>query len=223
MPAPSRFDGLSRLPLVSGWAGLGAASTSCGCPPCVCCMGTDPHPCACSQHGAASGATRAKTCRTQHASATQGEPRPGHPQWPGPLIPVPIPTPVLTPLCRAVLQEGTLWGVLAILSLLAGLATGALRTPHCNETLDAAPTPRDVATASPSAEDGVEMPLAWSQLHGACWDRGDTLGLGGRCHTWDAQPGHGGPKQGGGGWVLQWVSDGSPQGTVHLVVLGGQG
>ncbi|XP_068545798.1 artemin isoform X2 [Anas acuta] len=63
-------------------------------------------------------------------------------------------------------KEGTLWGVLAILSLLAGLATGALRTPHCNETLDAAPTPRDVATASPSAEDGVEMPLAWSQLHG---------------------------------------------------------
>ncbi|XP_047915175.2 artemin isoform X1 [Anser cygnoides] len=63
-------------------------------------------------------------------------------------------------------KEGTLWGVLAILSLLAGLATGALRTPHCNETLDAAPTPRDMATASPSAEDGVEMPLAWSQLHG---------------------------------------------------------
>ncbi|XP_050162440.1 artemin [Myiozetetes cayanensis] len=65
-------------------------------------------------------------------------------------------------------KEGTLWGLLAILSLLAGLATGALRTPHCNETLDTAPTPQGMATASPSVEDGVEVPLAaaWSQLYG---------------------------------------------------------
>eukprot|EP00076_Gallus_gallus_P043337 XP_025008875.1 artemin isoform X2 [Gallus gallus] len=61
-------------------------------------------------------------------------------------------------------KEGMLWGVLAILSLLAGLAAGTVRTPHCNETLDAAPTPRGTATAS--TEDGVEVPLAWSQLHG---------------------------------------------------------
>ncbi|XP_009070616.1 PREDICTED: artemin-like [Acanthisitta chloris] len=65
-------------------------------------------------------------------------------------------------------KEGTLWGLLAILSLLAGLATGTLRTPHCNETLDAAPTPQGMATASPSVESGVEAPLAaaWSQLYG---------------------------------------------------------
>ncbi|XP_030082161.1 artemin isoform X2 [Serinus canaria] len=65
-------------------------------------------------------------------------------------------------------KEGTLWGFFAILSLLAGLATGTLRTPHCNETLDAAPTPRGTGTASLSAEDGVEAPLAaaWSQLYG---------------------------------------------------------
>lgn len=90
MPAPSCFDGLSWVPPGSGWAGTGAASTSCGCLPCVCRTGTDPHLCACSQHGAASGATRAKTCRTQHASAAQGEPRPGRPRWPGPPVPVPI-------------------------------------------------------------------------------------------------------------------------------------
>ncbi|XP_069645024.1 artemin isoform X1 [Haliaeetus albicilla] len=65
-------------------------------------------------------------------------------------------------------KEGTLWGLLAILSLLAGLAAGNLRTPHCNETLDTAPTPRGMATASPAVEDGVEVPLAaaWSQLYG---------------------------------------------------------
>ncbi|XP_057886414.1 artemin [Melospiza georgiana] len=67
-------------------------------------------------------------------------------------------------------KEGTLWGFFAILSLLAGLATGTLRTPHCNETLDAAPTPRGTATASLSGEDAVEAPLAaaaaWSQLYG---------------------------------------------------------
>ncbi|XP_056352987.1 artemin isoform X2 [Oenanthe melanoleuca] len=65
-------------------------------------------------------------------------------------------------------KEGTLWGFFAILSLLAGLATGTLRTPHCNETLDAAPTPRGMATASLSVEDGAEAPLAaaWSQLYG---------------------------------------------------------
>ncbi|XP_068808319.1 artemin isoform X1 [Struthio camelus] len=65
-------------------------------------------------------------------------------------------------------KEGTRWGVLAILSLLAGLATGALQTRHRNETLEAAPTHPGTATASPGAEDGVEIPLAaaWSQLHG---------------------------------------------------------
>ncbi|XP_074402038.1 artemin isoform X2 [Zonotrichia albicollis] len=67
-------------------------------------------------------------------------------------------------------KEGTLWGFFAILSLLAGLATGTLRTPHCNETLDAAPTPRGTATASLSGEDAVEAPLAaaaaWNQLYG---------------------------------------------------------
>uniref|UniRef100_A0A8B9IXQ5 Artemin n=1 Tax=Amazona collaria TaxID=241587 RepID=A0A8B9IXQ5_9PSIT len=41
----------------------------------------------------------------------------------------------LTPLCCALLQEGTLWGLLTILSLLAGL------------TLDAAPTPQSMAPA----------------------------------------------------------------------------
>ncbi|XP_074893686.1 artemin [Buteo buteo] len=65
-------------------------------------------------------------------------------------------------------KEGTLWGLLAILSLLAGLAAGNLRMPHCNETLDTAPTPQGMATASPAVEDGVEVPLAaaWSQLYG---------------------------------------------------------
>lgn len=125
---------------------------------------------------------------------------------------------MLTPLCRAVLQEGTLWGVLAILSLLAGLATGALRTPHCNETLDAAPTPRDVATASPSAEDGVEMPLAWSQLHGACWGRGDTPGLEGRCQMCHS-PGTVALSMG----EVAGCCSGCQQGTVRLVVLEGQG
>lgn len=76
-------------------------------------------------------------------------------------------------------QEGMLWGLLAILSLLAGLAAGTLRTPHCNETLDAAPTPRGMATASPAEEDDVEVPLAaaWSQLYGACWGRTPSLGM----------------------------------------------
>lgn len=70
-----------------------------------------------------------------------------------------------------------LWGLLAILSLLAGLAAGTLRMPHCNETLDTAPTPQGMATASPAAEDGVEEPLtAWSQLYGACWGRAPSLG-----------------------------------------------
>lgn len=84
----------------------------------------------------------------------------------------------LTPLCCALSQEGTLWGLLAILSLLAGLAAGNLRTPHCNETLDTAPTPRGMATASPAVEDGVEVPLAaaWSQLYGACWGRTPSVG-----------------------------------------------
>ncbi|KAM9543242.1 artemin isoform 2-T3 [Guaruba guarouba] len=65
-------------------------------------------------------------------------------------------------------KEGTLWGLLTILSLLAGLAAGTLRTPHCNETLDAAPTPRSMATASPAVEDAMEVQLAaaWSQLYG---------------------------------------------------------
>ncbi|XP_072724296.1 artemin [Ciconia boyciana] len=65
-------------------------------------------------------------------------------------------------------KEGMLWGLLAILSLLAGLAAGTLRTPHCNETLDTAPTLRGMATASPAVEDSVEVPLAtaWSQLYG---------------------------------------------------------
>lgn len=85
----------------------------------------------------------------------------------------------LTLICCDLLQEGTLWGFFAILSLLAGLATGTLRTPHCNETLDATPTPRSTATASLSMEDGVEAPLAagWSQLYGECWDRTPSLGM----------------------------------------------
>ena len=100
----------------------------------------------------------------------------------------------LTPLCCALSQEGTLWGLLAILSLLAGLAAGTLRTPHCNETLDAAPTPRDTATVSPAVEDGVEVPLAaaWSHLYGACWGR-------------TPQPGHGSPERGAwAGWEPLW-------------------
>lgn len=85
----------------------------------------------------------------------------------------------LTLLCCDLLQEGTLWGFFAILSLLAGLATGTLRTPHCNETLDAATMPRGTATASLSVEDGVEAPLAagWSQLYGEFWDRPPQLGM----------------------------------------------
>lgn len=85
----------------------------------------------------------------------------------------------LTLLCCDLLQEGTLWGFFAILSLLAGLATGTLRTPHCNKTLDTAPTPRGMATASLSVEDGVEAPLAaaWSQLYGVFWDRPLSLGM----------------------------------------------
>ncbi|XP_075567706.1 artemin [Pelecanus crispus] len=65
-------------------------------------------------------------------------------------------------------KEGMLWGLLAILSLLAGLAAGTLRNPHCNETLGTAPTPRGMATTSPAVEDSVEVPLtaAWSQLYG---------------------------------------------------------
>ncbi|XP_064927692.1 artemin [Columba livia] len=65
-------------------------------------------------------------------------------------------------------KEGTLWGLLAILSLLSGLAAGALRTPHCNETLDTAPMPQSMATTSPAVEESVEVPLtaAWSQLYG---------------------------------------------------------
>jgi len=89
------------------------------------------------------------------------------------------PWPGLSLLCRALSQEGTLWGLLAILSLLAGLAAGTLRTPHCNKTLDAVPTPRGTATAGPAVEDGVEVPLAaaWSQLYGACWGRMPSLGM----------------------------------------------
>lgn len=81
-----------------------------------------------------------------------------------------------------------LWGVLAILSLLAGLAAGTVRTPHCNKTLDAAPTPRGTATAS--VEDGVEVPLAWSQPHGACWGQ-PLRGLGTvACPSWARWPEH---------------------------------
>uniref|UniRef100_A0A8C8B9U5 Artemin n=1 Tax=Otus sunia TaxID=257818 RepID=A0A8C8B9U5_9STRI len=79
----------------------------------------------------------------------------------------------LTPLCCALLQEGTLWGLLAILSLLAGLAAGTLGTPHCNETLDASPTLRGMATASPAVE--VPPAAARSPLYG---DNVTTGGLG---------------------------------------------
>ncbi|XP_071606490.1 artemin isoform X2 [Heliangelus exortis] len=65
-------------------------------------------------------------------------------------------------------KEGTLWGFLAILSLLSGMAVGTLQMPHYNETLEAPPTPRGMATASPAVEDDVEVPLAaaWSQIYG---------------------------------------------------------
>ncbi|KAM8805326.1 artemin [Eudromia elegans] len=65
-------------------------------------------------------------------------------------------------------KEATRWGVLAILSLLAGLATGALQSRHCNRSLEAAPTPGGTVTTSPGTEDGVEIPpaAAWSQPHG---------------------------------------------------------
>ncbi|XP_061859216.1 artemin isoform X2 [Colius striatus] len=70
-------------------------------------------------------------------------------------------------------KEGTLWGLLAILSLLAGLAAGTLRTPHCNETLDAGPTPRGMATASLAVE--APPAAAWSQPYG---DNATVGGLG---------------------------------------------
>lgn len=93
--------------------------------------------------------------------------------------------PGLTLLYCALSQEGTLWGLLAILSLLAGLAAGTLRTPHCNETLDTVHMPQSMATTSPAVEEGVEVPLtaAWSQLYGVCWGRNATLGWGPQCHA----------------------------------------
>ncbi|XP_054240191.1 artemin [Indicator indicator] len=87
--------------------------------------------------------------RRRHASMEQrawpSEPRPAGP------------TTYLQP------KEGTLWGFLTILSLLAGLAAGTPRMPHCSETLDAAPTSQSTAV-----EGGTEVPLptAWSQLYG---------------------------------------------------------
>ncbi|XP_065264903.1 artemin [Emys orbicularis] len=65
-------------------------------------------------------------------------------------------------------REGALWGALAILSLLSGVATGTPHTWHRNTTLGAAPTAGGVGTASPGAEDSLEAPLAaaWSHLSG---------------------------------------------------------
>lgn len=86
-----------------------------------------------------------------------------------------------TSLCCAFWQEGTLWGLLTILSLLAGLAAGTPRMPHCNETLDTALT-----SQSAPVEDGAEVPLAtaWSQLQGRCWCRNPCNGMGmGRLET----------------------------------------
>lgn len=84
-----RLNGLSGMPPVSGWAGVGATSVH-SIPTAL----TLTH-FACSQHGAASRTTKAKTCRTQHTSTAQGEPTPGCPWWSG------LPTPV------SILEAGT--------------------------------------------------------------------------------------------------------------------
>lgn len=71
---------------------------------------------------------------------------------------------------RAALQEGVLWSALAVLSLLAGLATGTLQTWHHNRSLGAAPTPGGLRSPSSGEDDSTEPPLAtaWSQLYGRC-------------------------------------------------------
>ncbi|KYO40930.1 artemin [Alligator mississippiensis] len=65
-------------------------------------------------------------------------------------------------------QEGVLWSALAVLSLLAGLATGTLQTWHHNRSLGAAPTPGGLRSPSSGEDDSTEPPLAtaWSQLYG---------------------------------------------------------
>lgn len=141
----------------------------CQRPPHSHCTGTDTHPVLAASMEQQAGPPKPRPARPSTHPQPKVSPcllaRDGR----DPLFPSPSLRPALTPPHSAVLQEGMLWGVLAILSLLAGLAAGTVRTPHCNETLDAAPTPRGTATAS--TEDGVEVPLAWSQLHGACWGR----------------------------------------------------
>ncbi|XP_009695361.1 PREDICTED: artemin-like, partial [Cariama cristata] len=42
-------------------------------------------------------------------------------------------------------KEGTLWGLLAILSLLAGLAAGTLRTPHWDNVTTGGPVAAELA------------------------------------------------------------------------------
>uniref|UniRef100_A0A7M4FJ83 Importin-13 n=1 Tax=Crocodylus porosus TaxID=8502 RepID=A0A7M4FJ83_CROPO len=65
-------------------------------------------------------------------------------------------------------REGVLWSALAVLSLLAGLATGTLQTWHHNRSLGTTPAPAGLRAPSPGGEGSTEPPLAtaWSQLYG---------------------------------------------------------
>ncbi|XP_019356996.1 PREDICTED: artemin [Gavialis gangeticus] len=85
--------------------------------------------------------------------------------------PVPTPAGPATPsrgAPRPTPREGVLWSALAVLSLLAGLATGTLQTWHHNRSLGTTPMPGGLRTPSPGGEDSTEPPLAtaWSQLYG---------------------------------------------------------
>lgn len=226
MPAPSRFDGLSRLPLVSGWAGTGVVSTSCGCPPCVCCTGTDQTPVLAASMEQRAGPPEPRPAGPSTHPQPKVSPGLATQRWPGPPIPVPIP--ISTP------EPGAHPAVPCCVA--GGDAVGCPRHPlaagRAGHGRPANPALQRDAGCSPHATGrGHRQP----QRGGRCGDatrlepaarcvlgQGGHPGAGGTLsHV--SQPRHGGPEHGGGGWVLQWVSDGSPQGTVHLVVLGGQG
>ncbi|XP_067423917.1 artemin [Emydura macquarii macquarii] len=66
-------------------------------------------------------------------------------------------------------RGGTLWGALAILSLLTGVAAGAPQSWCHNTTLGAALPAAGMGTASPGAEGSMEAPLAaaWRHRYGA--------------------------------------------------------
>jgi len=163
-------------------------------PPRSLCAGADPHLCPSSQHGAASGATGAETCRSHHAPAAQGEPGPGWLRWPGPCIPVPS-SRNLSP------GVGTLAGAEPAVPcfVTGGDALGAPRHP-----LAAGRAGRGHSANATLQQDAGRGPHATGHGHRRPGRGGRRGGTARRCLEpavrcvlgQDAQPGHGGPERG---------------------------